>query len=93
VVPIFICCLGLSFDHPLWKRALYHSVLVNLHARGYFHFNDAELSEKGSGPMLFGKLQHHNVRIVIILDELDELDSMMPYSKIPGLCDFESTSF
>lgn len=83
VAAVYTSCLRLSNKHPLGQDALYLSVAKNLRARGYIHFEDH--FEGNSRPLLFGKLQEHNIRIVIMVDELDRLYIQDP-KVAPALC-------
>jgi len=59
----------------LATHALYRTILNNLQSRGYIQFDEAD-EGKTTQELLFAKLEHYPggpLRIVIIIDELDQL--------------------
>ena len=87
VVPIYITCLNLNAEHPLATHALYRTILNNLQSRGYIQFDEAD-EGKTTQELLFAKLEHYpgvHLRIVIIIDELDQLYMRNPRDE-PDMC-------
>ena len=64
--------MDLDQEHPFTQGTLYRALLLHLRAQGYLEFEDVQLAG-GSRRLFFEMLEALDLRVVLIVDELDRV--------------------